>query len=306
MSFPAQYTSPSPDRTTWRLPQLEHWVVVPLIVILTIGTLGRVISFTPPVGAAESQVLAALEPVRSSIMLAAAGVVHGIFSAPMVFALIAALTAWLVVIRRSARDAAGFAVTAVVGAMVCFMVQQIVGRPAPVVPGETLTAAETLASMPAGAVCGAIVVTLALLVSARQHARAVFTLTAGGTVTLVVALASLVGSYAYLLDVVAALPVAWAGVVLGCGVANQAVPAMAYRFGWDLDESGRKLNYRNPDRSVAYADAYVAPDVDTTARTRSAVVPKGTDHDVAPAEMTNEYDDGPITEEIPVIRHSAA
>ncbi|WP_181954338.1 hypothetical protein [Kocuria coralli] len=295
MSFPAQSTSPSPDRTTWRLPQLEHWVIVPMIVILAIGTLGRIVSFTPQIGAAESQVLAALEPVRSSMMLAAAGFVHGAFTAPMIFALIAALTAWLVVVRRSARDAAGFAVTAVVATALCFMLQQVVGRPAPVIPGESLTAAETAASMPAGAVAGALVITLALLVSARQHAKALVVLAVGGSVSLVVAAATLITSSAYFVDIAAALPVAWAGVALGCGVANRAVPAMAYRFGWDLNEAERKINYRNPDRSVAYADAYADAQHAGETAGRGAVAVDGR-HDA----------DGPITEEIPVIRHDAA
>ncbi|MDO5619030.1 hypothetical protein [Kocuria sp.] len=297
MSSPAQNTSPSPDRTTWRLPQLEHWIIIPLIVILTIGTLGRIISFTPQLRAAESQVLAALEPVRSSMVLAAANFVHGAFSAPMIFAVIAALTAWLVVIRRSARDAAGFAVTAVVASLVCFMTQQIVARPAPMIPGESLTAAETASSMPAGAVCGAIVITLALLVTARHHTKSTLLLAVGGGVTLMVAAATLIGSSAYVLDILAALPVAWAGIALGCGVANQAVPALAQTFGWDLDQSQRKLNYRSPDRSVAYAEAY------SDSHQRQPVqVPAPAMH-TAPSM---EHDDGPITEEIPVIRHNAA
>lgn len=282
---------------------MEHWIIIPMIVILAIGSFGRIVSFTPQVGAAESQVLAALEPVRSSLILSAANFVHGMFSAPMIFALIAALTAWLVVLRRSARDAAGFAVTAVVATLLCFMVQQVVGRPAPVIPGETLTAAETAASMPSGAVGGAIVITLALLVTARQHAKATLVLAAGAGMTLVVATATLVSSSAYLIDVVAAAPVAWAGVALGCGLANRAVPAMAYRFGWDLNESERKLQYRNPDRSVAYAETHGRQDASKETARRAPAVR-------AAAQRTSQahldYDDGPITEEIPVIRHNAA
>ena len=40
MSTPAQSSSPSPDRATWHLPQLEHWIIVPLIVVLAIGAIG--------------------------------------------------------------------------------------------------------------------------------------------------------------------------------------------------------------------------------------------------------------------------
>ena len=75
MSTPAQSSSPSPDRATWHLPQLEHWIIVPLIVVLAIGAIGRIVSLTPEVGAAESQVLAALDPVRSGLLLAVAGFV---------------------------------------------------------------------------------------------------------------------------------------------------------------------------------------------------------------------------------------
>lgn len=296
MSSPAQNTSPSPDRTTWQLPQLEQWVIVPMIVILAIGTLGRIISFTPQLGAAESQVLAVLEPVRSSAILAVASFFHGIFSAPMIFAVIAALTAWLVVVRRSARDAAGFAVTAVVASMVCFLTQQIVARPAPSAPGESLTAAETAASMPAGAVCGAIVISLALLVTARHHARPTLLLAAGACMTLLAAVAALAGFFAYPIDVIAALPVAWAGIAFGCGVANRVVPAMAEVFGWDLSQTQRKLNYRAPDRSVAYAQA----------RTATVQGPQETTVHPVMVHAADPLDDGPITEEIPAIRYDAA
>lgn len=155
MSTPAQSSSPSPDRATWHLPQLEHWIIVPLIVVLAIGAIGRIVSLTPEVGAAESQVLAALDPVRSGLLLAVAGFVHGIFSAPWVYGIIAALTAWLALVKRSGRDAAGFAVTAVTMVVVASTAQQIIGRPAPGL-GDGVLTAEVGSSLPSAAVCAAI------------------------------------------------------------------------------------------------------------------------------------------------------
>lgn len=289
MSSPAQSTSPSPDRTTWRLPQLEHWIVVPLIVILTIGTLGRIVSFTPEVGALESQVLAALEPVRSGLALSLAGVLHGLFSAPWVLGVIAALTAWLAVIRRHGRDAAGFAVTSTVAVLTATAVQQIVGRPSPSAAQAAL-AADAGSSLPSVAVCSVLAISLAFLVASRRHASGTLILVAGAVLAVLTGAAALLTSAAYPLDVLLALPVAWAGVVLGCGVANTAVPAMAERFGWGASSAERKLAHRMVPR---YSDA------------ETAIAPR-TGASPATPVAGRRHIEGPITEEIPVIHQDDA
>lgn len=289
MSTPAQHSSPSPDRATWRLPQLEHWIIVPLIVILAIGAFGRIVSLTPEVGATESQVLAALEPVRSGFTLAVAGFVHGIFSAPWVYGIIAALAAWLALVKRSGRDAAGFAVTSVAMVLVADTAQQVIGRPAPGMGNGVLTA-EVGSSLPSASVCAAIGITLAFLVASSRHVPGMPVLAIGGGLSVLVALSALLTSSAYVLDVVLSLPVAWAGVVLGCGLANRAVPALAERFGWGASRAERKLAHREVLR---YSDAETAY---ARSEPRSTVV----------ASEPRDFDDGPITEEIPVIREDDA
>lgn len=285
MSTPAQSSSPSPDRATWHLPQLEHWIIVPLIVVLAIGAVGRIVSLTPEVGAAESQVLSALEPARSGLVMAVAGFVHGIFSAPWVYGIIAALTAWLALFKRSARDAAGFAVTAVTMVVVASTAQQIIGRPAPGL-GDGVLTAEVGSSLPSAAVCAAIGISLSFLVASRRHVSGMAVLLAGAGVSLAVALSALLTSSAYVLDVVLALPVAWAGVVLGCGLANRVVPAMAERFGWGLPRADRKLALRYSDAETAYA--------------------RSESRSTAAASAHRDLDDGPVTEELPVIREDDA
>lgn len=289
MSIPAQSSSPSPDRTTWRLPQLEHWIIVPLIVVLAIGALGRIVSLTPEIGAMESQVLAALEPARSGLTLAVAGFVHGIFGAPWVYGIIAALTAWLAVVKRAGRDAAGFAVTSGVMVVVASTAQQFIGRPAPGM-GDGVLTAEVGSSLPSAPVCAAIGITLAFLVASRRHLPGMPILAIGGGLSLLVALSALLTSSAYVLDVVLALPVAWAGVVLGCGLANRIVPALADRLGWGAPRADRKLAHREAPR---YSDA-------ETAYARSGA--RGATAVSAPRDL----DDGPDTEELPVIREDDA
>lgn len=290
MSTPAQSSSPSPDRAAWRFPQLEHWIIVPLIVVLAIGAIGRVVSLTPEIGATESQVLAALEPARFGLSLAVASFFHGMFSAPWVYGIIAALTAWLGLVKRSGRDAAGFAVTSLAMIVVASTSQQLSGRPAPGLSDGVLTA-DVGSSLPSASVCAAIGIALAFLVASRRHVSGMAVLLAGGGVSLMVALSALLTSSAYVLDVALSLPVAWAGVVLGCGLANRMVPVLAERFGWGAPRADRKLAHRQAPR---YSDA-------ETAYERSES--RGS---TAAASAHRDLDDGPITEELPVIREDDA
>lgn len=253
-----------------------------MIVILIIGTLGRVVSFTPEVGALESQVLSALEPLRSGLALTAAAFLHGLFTAPWVYGVIAVLAGWLALVRRHRRDAAGFAVTAVTAVLVASAVQQIVDRPAPGA-ADAVLAAETAASLPSVAVCSALAITLAFLVaSSRRHVSGMLILIVGGGLSLLTAAAELLGSSAYILDVVLSVPVAWAGVVIGCGIANRTVPALAELLGWDVSRAERRISRREAPR---FSDA------------ETAVAPRA----ARPSQALLD-DDGPITEEIPVIR----
>ena len=184
---------------------------------------------------------------------------------------------------------AGFAVTAVTMVVVASTAQQIIGRPAPGL-GDGVLTAEVGSSLPSAAVCAAIGICLSFLVASRRHISGMAVLLAGAGVSLAVALSALLTSSAYVLDVVLSLPVAWAGVVLGCGLANRVVPAMAERFGWGLPRADRKLAHRQAPR---YSDAETA-----YARSES--------RSTAAASAHRDLDDGPITEELPVIREDDA
>ena len=55
----------------------------------------------------------------------------------------------------------------------------------------------------------------------------------------------------YPLDVLAALPVAWAGVMVGTAVANKVVPALAYGFSWQ--QAGVSLEAPHSRRAATRA-----------------------------------------------------
>ncbi|MFI7483349.1 phosphatase PAP2 family protein [Kocuria sp. M1R5S2] len=238
MALPAQHSSPRPARSTWSLPQLHQWVVVPFIVVLVTATIGRLLVYSPGVGAQESVVLQRLDAVRSGALDVPALALHHASSGPGVLVVVAAVTAWLA--RRRAWDAAGFAVTALSGWAAVSFVAMAVGRPQPgpsaLLEPQVVVAGTT--SFPSGHVGAALAVATALALAARRPGRGPAVLAAGLAVVALVGLSQVYLGAHYPLDVLAALPVAWAGVAIGCGLANRLVPALAWGFGWEQEGAG--------------------------------------------------------------------
>lgn len=246
MAHPAQHPSPRPARSTWSLPQLHQWLVVPLIVVLLTATVGRMLVVTPEVGAREAQVLEGLQILRTGALDALALTLHHVFSTPGALAVLAALTAWLAVRRRRPWDAAGFAVTALCGWAAVAMLKVAVGRPRPepllpadaaagaeaVPAAEPLVVVEGLTSFPSGHTGAAVAIAAAFCLAMRRSGRAPVLLVAGLGTAAVVAWSRLYLGVHYPLDVLASFPVAWAGLAVGCGLANILVPALAYGYGW--------------------------------------------------------------------------
>lgn len=240
MALPAQHSSPRPARSTWHLPQLHQWVVVPFIVVLATATVGRLLVYSPGIAAQEAQVLQRLDAVRHGALDALAIVLHHGFSTPGVLGVVVALTAWLAVVRRRAWDAAGFAVTALSGWAAVALVTVAVGRPRPnaSVQTEPLVVVDGLTSFPSGHTGAVLVVAAALALAQRRSGHVPAVLTAGLGVAGLVGLTQLYAGAHYPLDVLASVPVAWAGLAVGCGLANHLVPALAYGFGWEQEDAG--------------------------------------------------------------------
>ncbi|MDO4919138.1 phosphatase PAP2 family protein [Kocuria sp.] len=232
MTTPAQYSSPSPGGSPWHLPQLRHRVAVPLVVMLLTATAGRLLVLSPRITDGETALLEGLSQHRNVLLDAIATVAALALSNGGVVLIIAAVIGWLAVLRRRPLDATGFGITALSGWAAVGLVKLAVGRPRPVVSGDSLGAVTGSMSFPsshAGAVV-AIVLGLAL-VSRRPRSRRALLL--WGTLAVAVVAAARVYSGAhYPLDVLAALPVAFVGTMAGASVANTVVPALAYGFSW--------------------------------------------------------------------------
>lgn len=240
MAFPAQHTSPQPARSTWSLPQLHQWVVVPSIVVLATATVGRLLVYSPGIAAQEIVVLQQLDAARSGVLDVAALVLHHAFSTPGAFAIVVALTAWLALGRRRAWDAAGFAVSALCGWAAVAVVAVAVGRARPDAAAftEPLVLVDGITSFPSGHTGAALAIAAALCLAVRRSGRAPSALAAGLGAAALVGLSRLYLGVHYPLDVLASLPVAWAGLAVGCGLANLLVPALAYGFGWQQEGAG--------------------------------------------------------------------
>lgn len=237
MAFPAQHSSPRPARSTWSLPQLHQWVVVPFIVVLATATVGRLLVYSPGIAARETEVLQRLDVARSGVLDLGALALHHAFSTPGAFAVIVALTAWLARTRRRPWDAAGFAVTALCGWGAVAVAKVAVGRSRPdaATLTEPLVLVDGITSFPSGHTGAALAIAAAFCLAVRRSGRAPAVLATGVGVAALVGVSRLYLGVHYPLDVLASFPVAWAGLAVGCGLANLLVPALAFGFGWQQE-----------------------------------------------------------------------
>jgi len=232
MTNPAQYTSPSPGGSSLHLPQLRHRVAVPLVVVLMTATIGRLLVLSPQVTDGETALLEGLSQHRHVLLDSIATIMQFALSNGAVVLIIAAVIGWLAVIRRRPLDATGFGITALAGWGAVGLVKVAVERPRPALTGDPLSVVTGSTSFPSSHTGALVSIVLGLaLVAATARSR--HSILLWGTVGVVLVGAARMYSGAhYPLDVLAALPVAWAGVMAGASLANIVVPALAFGFGW--------------------------------------------------------------------------
>lgn len=233
------------------MPQLRHRVAVPLVVVLLTATIGRLLVLSPQVTDGETALLEGLSQHRNVLLDGIATLVQFTLSNGGVVLIIAAVIGWLAVIRRRPLDATGFAITALAGWGAVGLVKVLVERPRPAVSGDPLEVVAGSTSFPSSHTGALVAIVLALgFVAARRRTRRNVLL--WGTLGVAVVGAARVYSGAhYPLDVLAALPVAWAGVMVGTAVANKVVPALAYGFSWQ--QAGVSLEAPDSRRAATRA-----------------------------------------------------
>lgn len=233
MTYPAQHTSPSPGGSPWRLPQLRHRVAVPLVTVLLTATLGRLVVLSPQITHGETALLEGLSQHRNVLLDAVATAVQYALSNGAVILIIAAVIGWLAVLRRRPLDATGFGITALAGWGAVGLVKVFVERPRPTfLSGEALAPVTGSMSFPSSHTGAVMAIALAMgLVASRRSSRRRIALL-GTLAVVIVGAARMYSGAHYPLDVLAAVPVAWAGVMAGCALANRVVPALAFGFSW--------------------------------------------------------------------------
>ncbi|WP_233542820.1 phosphatase PAP2 family protein [Kocuria tytonis] len=207
-------------------------MAVPLVAVLVTATIGRLLVLSPRITDGETALLEGLSQHRNALLDVLATVVQIALSNGAAVLIIAAVIGWLAVIRRRPLDAAGFGITALSGWAAVGIVKLAVERPRPTVSGDPLGAVTGSMSFPSshtGALV-AIVLGLSLVASGARTRRSVLLWGTLGVVA--VGAARMYSGAHYPLDVLAALPVAWAGVMAGASVANTVVPALAFGFSW--------------------------------------------------------------------------
>ncbi|RLY93942.1 hypothetical protein CWC38_11585 [Kocuria tytonicola] len=235
MTNPAQYSSPSPGGSPWQLPQLRHRVAVPLVVVLLTATIGRLLVLSPQITAGETALLEGISQHRNVLLDTVATVVQMALSNGAVVLIIAAVIGWLAVIRRRPLDAVGFGITALAGWAAVGLVKVAVERPRPELSGDPLGAVTGSLSFPSSHTGAVVAIVLALsLVASRARSRRTILLWGSLGVALV-GLARMYSGAHYPLDVVAAVPVAFVGVMAGASLANKVVPALAFGFSWQQE-----------------------------------------------------------------------
>lgn len=233
MTYPAQKPSPSPGGSPWRLPQLQHRVAVPLVTVLLVATVGRLLVVSPEITHGETALLEGLVRYRNAAFDALAMAIQMVLSNAGIVLIIAVITGWLAVFRRRPLDATAFLLTSLAGWAAIGLVKVAVERPRPSLPaGEQLLHLEGATSFPSGHTGGALAIVLALVLVHFRSSKRNRILWFGLAVVALVGASRIYAAAHYPLDVLVSIPVAWAGVMLGCALANALVPALAYGFGW--------------------------------------------------------------------------
>lgn len=233
MTYPAQKTSPSPGGPPWRLPQLRHRVAVPLVTVLLVATVGRLLVVSPEITHGETALLEGLVQYRNAALDALAMAIQVVLSNAGIVLIIAVITGWLAVFRRKPLDATAFLITSLMGWAAIGLVKVAAERPRPsLMTGDQLLALDGATSFPSGHTGGALAIVLALTLVNFRSSKRNRILLFGLAAVAVVGMSRIYATAHYPLDVLVSIPVAWAGVMIGCSLSNALVPALAYGFGW--------------------------------------------------------------------------
>lgn len=220
-------TELSADRTAARtrmaiLPQLRHWIVLPLVSATLIAAAGLTLASVPAVTAADLSVDAALSHDHSAPLTAIALFINVVFSPVGGVLMIAAACLFLLIVRRSPVNAMATGLVAAAAWVSCELFKFVVARHRPDAGAlfDPLIPEPGTDSFPSGHTSLAVALAIAVFLLARGTRWQWPALAGGAVVAMTVALSRLYLGVHYPTDVAASFLTALTGAAFTTGLWN--------------------------------------------------------------------------------------
>lgn len=220
-------TELSEDRTAARtrmatLPQLRHWIVLPLASAALIAAAGLTLASVPAVTAADLSVDAALSRDHSAPLTAIALFINAAFSPAGGVVMIAAVCLFLLIVRRSPVNAMATGLVAAAAWVSCELFKMVVARHRPDAGAlfDPLVPEPGTDSFPSGHTSLAVALAIAVFLLARGTRWQWPALAGGAVAAVAVALSRLYLGVHYPTDVAASFLASLTGAAFTTGLWN--------------------------------------------------------------------------------------
>ena len=204
------------------LPQLRHWIVLPLFAAALIAAAGLTLASVPAVTAADLSVDAALSHDHSAPLTAIALFINAVFSPVGGVLMIAAVCLFLLFVRRSPVNAMATGLVAAAAWVSCELFKLVVARhrPDPSALFDPLIPEPGTDSFPSGHTSLAVALAIAVFLLARGTRWQWPALAGGAIVAVAVALSRLYLGVHYPTDVAASFLTSLTGAAFATGLWN--------------------------------------------------------------------------------------
>lgn len=205
------------------LPQLRHWIVLPLSLIVATLALGFGVKASAAVRSDELGLDQALSRNHVGVLNTIALTIETVISPPGIVVIMVALFLFLLIIRKAPVTAVAVGSVATIGWLSSEAYKLVVAEPRPDsrLLADPLLPQDSTFSFPSGHTTFAMSLAIALFFLARTTRWSKLTIVAGSLFVLVVGASRLYLGVHYLTDVVASIAVAATTIALYVGVWNR-------------------------------------------------------------------------------------
>lgn len=213
------------------LPQLRHWIVLPLAIVVATLAVGFSVKLDPAVASTELGLDQALSRDHVGVLTSIALAIETVISPPGIVAIMVALFLFLLIVRRAPVNAVAVGSVATIGWLSSEAYKLVVAEPRPDsrLLADPLLPQDSTFSFPSGHTTFAMSLAIALYFLARNTRWAGATLIGGAVFVVIVGASRLYLGVHYLTDVLASIAVAATTIALFAGVWNRVGLAVLNR-----------------------------------------------------------------------------